>query len=307
MSLPLEGIRVIDLGQIYAVPYCTLQLAYMGADVIKVEPPGAGEFLRRPEVSRGGVGYSFLMLNANKRSVTLNLKDARGRDILLRLLESADVLAENYLGGVMESLGLGYEQLAPRFPRLIYASGKGYGLGSRWERLGAMDVTVQASSGFISVTGFADREGVKTPTTFIDMGTGSHLVSAILAALIQRGRTGRGQRVEVAMLDVCVPAMTTLIAQVLDGRRFHRMGNRHWGAVPCNVYPAADGGELMIFCLTEEHWQSCAKLMGREDADCRPALQKSRQPDADRRRSRRVGRRMDADDRARRADRHPDR
>jgi len=263
MTLPLEGIRVIDLGQIYAVPYCTMQLAYMGADVIKVEPPGTGELLRLPEVSRGA-SYSFLMLNANKKSVTLNLKDPRGREILLRLLEGADVLAENYLGGVMESLGLGYEQLAARFPKLIYASGKGYGAGSRWERLGAMDPTVQAASGFISVTGFADR-GVKTPATFIDMGTGSHLASAILAALIQRGRTGRGQRVEVAMLDVCVPAMTTLIAQVLDGRKFHRMGNRHWGAVPCNVYPAADGGELMIFCLTEAHWRSCAKLMGRED------------------------------------------
>ncbi len=123
MSLPLEGIRVIDLGQIYAVPYCTMQLAYLGAEVIKIEPPGSGEFLRRPEVSRGGVSYSFLMLNASKKSVTLNLKHPRGREILLQLLEGADVLVENYLGGVMESFGLGYEQLAPHFPRLIYASG----------------------------------------------------------------------------------------------------------------------------------------------------------------------------------------
>jgi CoA:oxalate CoA-transferase len=265
LSLPLEGIRVIDLGQIYAAPYCTMQLAYMGAEVIKVEPPGSGEFLRRPEVSRGGVGYSFLMLNANKKSVTLNLKHPRSREILLKMLAGADVLVENYLGGVMESLGLGYEHLAPRFPRLIYASGKGYGSGSRWERLGAMDSTVQASCGFISVTGFGDRTGVKTPATFIDMGTGSHLVSAILAALIHRGRTGRGQKVEVAMLDVCVPAMTSLIGQMLDGRRFKRLGNRHWGAVPCNVYPAGDGGEVLIFCLTDAHWRSCAKLMRRQD------------------------------------------
>jgi formyl-CoA transferase len=96
------------------------------------------------------------------------------------------------------------------------------------------------------------------------MGTGSHLTSAILAALIHRGRTGRGQKVEVAMLDVCVPAMTSLIAQVLDGRRFKRLGNRHWGAVPCNVYPASDG-EVLIFCLSEAHWRSVAKLMGREE------------------------------------------
>src|SRR5271167_3095251 len=198
MSLPLDGIRVIDLGQVYAAPYCTLQLAAMGADVVKIEPPVTGEVLRRPELPPGGGGYSFLMLNANKRSVTINLKDRRGQEIVLKLLEEADVLVENYLDGVMESFGLGYEQIAPRFPRLIYASGKGYGSNSRWARLGSMDNTIQASSGFISITGFADR-GVKTSATFIDMGTGSHLVSGILAALLQRGRTGRGQKVEVAM------------------------------------------------------------------------------------------------------------
>jgi crotonobetainyl-CoA:carnitine CoA-transferase CaiB-like acyl-CoA transferase len=270
MPLPLEGIRVIDLGQIYAAPYCTMQLAYMGADVIKVEPPGEGEFLRRPKVSRGGAGYSFLMLNAHKKSVTLNLKHPRAREILLKMLDGADVIVENYVSGVMESFGLGYDALAPRFPRLIYASGKGYGTGSRWERLGAMDVTVQASSGFISVTGFADREGVKTPATFIDMGTGSHLVSAILAALLYRERTGRGQKIEVSMHDISVPAMTSIIGQLLDGRRFHRLGNRHWGACPCNVYPTSAGGEVLVFCLSEVHWRTVAKLMGRDDLLCDP-------------------------------------
>jgi CoA:oxalate CoA-transferase len=263
MSLPLEGIRVIDFGQIYAAPYCTLQLAYMGAEVIKIEPPNGGELLRRPEVSPGGVNYSFLMLNANKKSVTLNLKDSRARDIALRLLENTDVLVENYLDGVMESFGLGYEQIAPRFPRLIYASGKGYGTNSRWARLGAMDNTVQASSGFISITGFPEA-GVKTSATFIDMGTGSHMVSGILAALLHRERTGRGQRVEVAMLDVCIPALTSVLAPVLQGRKFKRLGNRHWGACPTNVYPARDG-EVLIFCLTEAHWRTLARMMGRED------------------------------------------
>ncbi len=263
MSLPLDGIRVIDFGQIYAAPYCTLQLAYMGAEVIKIEPPNGGELLRRPEGSPGGVNYSFLMLNANKKSVTLNLKDRRARDIALKLLENADVLVENYLDGVMESFGLGYQQIAPRFPRLIYASGKGYGTNSRWARLGAMDNTVQASSGFISITGFPEA-GVKTSATFIDMGTGSHLVSGILAALLHRERTGRGQRVEVAMLDVAIPALTSVLAPVLQGRKFKRLGNRHWGACPTNVYPARDG-EVLIFCLTEAHWRTLAKIMGRAD------------------------------------------
>lgn len=268
MNLPLEGIRVIDLGQIYAAPYCTLQLAAMGAEIIKIEPPGLGELLRRPDVSPGGVNYSFLMLNWNKKSVTLNLKHPRAREIVLLLLADADVLVENYLDGVMESFGLGYEQLAERFPRLIYASGKGYGSGSRWAKLGSMDNTIQASSGFISITGFPDR-GVKTSATFIDMGTGSHLTSGILAALLHRGNTGRGQRVEVAMLDVAVPALTSILAPVLQGRKFKRLGNRHWGACPTNIYPATDG-EVLIFCLTEAHWRTFAKLIGRDDVLANP-------------------------------------
>ena len=263
MTLPLDNIRVIDLGQVYAAPYCTLQLAAMGADIIKIEPPGTGEVLRRPDLSPGGVNYSFLMLNANKRSVTINLKDRRGQEIVLKLLEGADVLVENYLDGVMESFGLGYDQIAARFPRLIYASGKGYGSGSRYAKLGSMDNTIQASSGFISITGFPDQP-VKTSATFIDMGTGSHLVSGILAALIHRGKTGRGQHVEVAMLDVAISALTSAIAPALQGMKFKRLGNRHWGACPTNIYPARDG-EILIFCLTEPHWRTLAKLIGREE------------------------------------------
>src|SRR5579863_3989300 len=263
MTLPLDNIRVIDLGQVYAAPYCTLQLAAMGADIIKIEPPRTGEVLRRPDVSPGGVNYSFLMLNANKRSVTINLKDPRGQEIVLKLLENADVLVENYLDGVMESFGLGYEDLAPRFPRLIYASGKGYGSDSRYAKLGSMDNTIQASSGFISITGFPDHP-VKTSATFIDMGTGSHLVSGILAALIHRGKTGKGQKVEVAMLDVAIPALTSILAPVLQGRKFKRLGNRHWGVCPTNIYPVSDG-EVLIMVLTEQHWRALAKLIGREE------------------------------------------
>jgi CoA:oxalate CoA-transferase len=264
MALPLEGIRVIDLGQIFAAPYCTLQLAYMGAEIIKIEPPSGGEMLRRPDQSPGGVSYAFLMLNANKKSVTLNLKHERGREILMRLLEDADVLVENFLSGVMEHLGLGYPQLSERFPRLIYASGKGYASDGPWAKLGAMDSTIQASSGFISVTGFEDGPGTRTPTTFIDMGTGSHLVSGILAALIQRGRTGRGQKVEVAMMDMALPSMSGLIANELEGKPYTRMGNRHRAACPSNVYETADG-EILIFCVSESHWQTVARLMHREE------------------------------------------
>lgn len=273
-ELPLQGIRVIDLGQIYAGPYCTLQLAYLGAEIIKVEPPGSGEYLRMPQ-SAGGASYAFLMLNANKKSVALNLKHPDGRAILKRLLAGADVLVENYLGGVMQQLGLGYDRLAAEFPRLIYASGSGYGPESRWSKLGAMDYTVQAACGMVSATGYPDRPGVRTPATFIDMGMGIHLVAGILAALIARGRTGRGQKIEVAMHDVCIPAMTRSLTIVLDGSASVRLGNRHPGISPSNNYPTEDG-ELSIFCLTEPHWQELIKLMGREDLNTDPRFRSPR-------------------------------
>ncbi|HUY18219.1 MAG TPA: CoA transferase [Candidatus Binataceae bacterium] len=259
---PLDGIRVIDLGQIYAAPYCTMQLAAMGAEVIKIEPPGIGEGLRFVGADPGKTNYAFLMLNANKKSVTLNLKDARGRALLMKLLERADVFVENYAGGTMESMGLGYDDLRERFPRLIYASAKGYGSDSRFAKLGAMDTSIQAACGQISATGFPDRDGVKTPATLIDMGTGSHLTSAILAALLGRARSGRGMKVEVAMFDIAVPGMTTVFAAALQGKKIRRSANQHPGVCPSNVYPAADGA-VLIFCLTEKHWRMLATMMGR--------------------------------------------
>jgi len=264
MSLPLEGVRVIELGQIYAGPYCGLQLAHFGAEVIKVEPPGEGEFLRmRPPAPRGA-NSNFLMLNAGKKSIALNLKDPRGCDILMRLVETADVLIENYAAGTLERLGLGWDQLAGRFPRLIYASCKGYGADSRWARLGAMDFTVQAASGIIDMTGYADRPGVRASAALIDTSTGMHLVAGILARLLERGRTGCGGRVEVAMLDVCIPAVNGMILAAMEGRTLPRLGNRHPSACPSNTYPAADG-EILIYCLTEEHWRRLARLMGRAE------------------------------------------
>jgi formyl-CoA transferase len=261
---PLDGIRVIDLGQIYAAPYCTMQLAAMGAEVIKIEPPGTGEGLRFVAADPGKTNYAFLMLNANKKSVTLNLKDERGRALLMKLLERADVFVENYAGGTMESMGLGYEDLCERFPRLIYASAKGYDADSRFAKLGAMDTSIQAACGQISATGFPDRDGVKTPATLIDMGTGSHLTSAILAALLGRARSGRGMKVEVAMFDVAVAGMTTVFSAALQGKKIRRAANRHPGVCPSNVYPASDGA-VLIFCLSEKHWRTLGAMMGRSE------------------------------------------
>ena len=269
MSLSLEGYRVIELAQIYAGPYCGLQLAHFGAEVIKIEPVGTGELLRKRTPAKHGTNYGFLMLNAGKKSVSLNLKDPRGRDILFRLLADSDVLLENYAPGALERMGLGYDDLAARFPRLVYASSKGYGPDSRFSQLGAMDFTIQAAAGIISMTGYADRPGVRVTAALIDTSTGMHLAAGILAALLERERTGRGRKVEVAMLDVCMPAINGAIGVVLDGYKVRRVGNRHPTASPCNTYPCADG-EIWIYCLTEANWQQLARLMNREDLLANP-------------------------------------
>ncbi|MGO9454079.1 MAG: CaiB/BaiF CoA transferase family protein [Candidatus Binataceae bacterium] len=269
MSLPLEGYRVIELSQIYAGPYCGLQLAHFGAEVIKVEPPGTGELLRKRPPAKHGTNYGFLMLNAGKKSVSLNLKDPRGRDILFRMLADADVILENYAPGALDRLGLGYQELAPRFPRLVYASSKGYGPDSRFAQLGAMDFTIQAASGIISMTGYADRPGVRVSAALIDTSTGMHLAAGILAALLERERTGRGRKVEVAMLDICMPAINGALGVARDGYKIRRVGNRHPTTCPCNTYPCADG-EIWIYCLTEANWQQLARLMGREELIAHP-------------------------------------
>jgi len=272
MSLPLAGTRVIELAQIYAGPYCALQLAHFGAEVIKVEPPGTGEFLRMRPPTPHGANSGFLMLNPGKKSITLNLKAPRGREILMRLLEGSDVLVENYAAGALERLGLDYASLAPRFPRLIYASCKGYGADSRWAQLGAMDFTVQASSGIVDMTGYADRPGVRATAALIDTSTGMHLAAGVLAAIIERGHSGCGQKVEVAMLDVCIPAVNGAIAAALEGNLLPRLGNRHPSSCPSNIYNATDG-QIFIYCLTEEHWRRFARLIGREDLLDNPRYQ----------------------------------
>ena len=269
MSMPLQGYRVIELAQIYAGPYCGLQLAHFGAEVIKIEPPGTGELLRKRPPAKHGTNYGFLMLNTGKKSVSLNLKDPRGREILFRMLADADVILENYAPGAIERLGLGYDDLAPRFPRLVYASSKGYGHDSRFAQLGAMDFTIQAASGIISMTGYGDRPGVRVTAALIDTSTGMHLAAGILAALLERERTGRGRKVEVAMLDICMPAINGAIGVVQDGFKIRRLGNRHPNACPCNTYPCADG-EIWIYCLTESNWHQLARLMTREDLITHP-------------------------------------
>jgi formyl-CoA transferase len=263
MSQPLRGIRVLELGQIYNVPYCALLLAAQGAEVIKVEPPG-GETVRRFAVSAGGASYSFLMLNANKKGVTVNLKSEHGRALFLDLVQHADVVLENYRAGALDGLGLGYAELSAANPRVILASGRGYGAGSAYEHYAAMDFTVQAISGHMAITGYPDQPPVKAGATLCDMLGAVHLFGAVLLALRERDQTGRGRAVEVAMLDATYPALMSYASPYLEtGNDPGRTGNRHSipGSAPYGIYPTRDGWAA-IMCVTDEHWRDFCRVSG---------------------------------------------
>jgi crotonobetainyl-CoA:carnitine CoA-transferase CaiB-like acyl-CoA transferase len=269
----LDGVVVLDLGQVYAGPYCTHLLRALGATVIKIEPFG-GEPIRWRSTG-DTAGQAFLMLNAGKQGVRLDLKKPRGREIFLDLVRQADVVVENFAPGVLDRLGIGWEVLHALKPDLVLASGRAYGRHPAAEGLRGMDVTVQAMSGIVSTTGFPDGAPVKAGGAVVDFATGTHLASAVLAALFQRERTGRGQHVEVAMQDAIVPTLTSNLAGLLeaDGDFPERTGNRHGGLAVCpyNVYPVEDGW-LAILCLRPKHWLDLCRLMDRPDLAEDPLL-----------------------------------
>lgn len=264
--MPLRGVRVLDLTQIYNGPYATFLMAMAGADVIKVEPPG-GEYLRRRD-ARAGAFMPFAMLNGCKKSISLNLKSHKGRELFLKLVETADVVAENFAPGVMDRLGLGYEVLRARNPRVIFASGSGYGQDGEYRDLMAMDLTVQAMSGVMSVTGYPDGPPTKAGAALCDFFGGVHLYGAIVTSLYRREKTGLGARVDVAMMDAVYPTMASNIGMLYGARNDipSRTGNRHGGLSLCpyNVYPTADGYTAII-CNNDKHWHGLLAAMGRSD------------------------------------------
>jgi crotonobetainyl-CoA:carnitine CoA-transferase CaiB-like acyl-CoA transferase len=271
MSRAIDGLVVIDLGQIYNGTYCSLLLSQLGADVIKVEPFG-GEPLRWRETD-GRESQAFVLLNTGKRSLRLNLKSERGRTLLLRLIRNADVLIENFAPGAMDRLGLSFDVLLAENPRLIIASGKGYGSTGPYSGLRAMDLAVQAMSGALSSTGFPDGPPVKSGAALADFLGGIHLLAGVLAALYQRTVTGAGQVVEVSMHDSILPTLTSPLAGYLDsnGAIPERVGNRHAGlaVAPYNVYPTSDGW-IAVMCISDRHWVSLTGLMRRDNLAADP-------------------------------------
>jgi CoA:oxalate CoA-transferase len=267
----LGGIRVLDLTRVYSGPYCTFLLAQAGADVIKIEPP-EGDSLRNRK-GPGGSALPFAMLNANKRTVTLNLKDERGWLLLRGLMAGADVLVENFRPGVMDRMGLGREAVRAQFPRLIYASASGYGSDGPYRDYPAMDLTMQAFAGVMDSTGFPDQPPVKAGAALVDFLAGAHLYGAIVTALLKRERDGEIIATEVAMLDALYPSLASSLGLAMRaGNAFvARTGNRHSGLSVCpyNVYPAADG-YVAIICNTNANWQALAKALGRDDLGSDP-------------------------------------
>ncbi len=277
--LPLDGVTVVDLGQIYNGPYCSFMLAMAGARVIKIEAKG-GEHLRRRSVV-GGAALPFAMLNSNKTFATLNLKSERGRELFKTMVARADVVVENFAPGAMERLGLGYEALSQINPRLVYGAGSGYGRSGPNRNYPAMDLTVQAMAGIMSATGYPDRPPVKAGPALCDFFGGTHLYAGIMTALFERERTGRGRLVEVAMQEAVYASLASNLGLHYGsgGQAPERTGNRHGGLAesPYNVYPTLDG-HIAIICVGETHWASLLKAMAREDllTDERYANLKSR-------------------------------
>jgi formyl-CoA transferase len=270
----LAGVRIVDLSQFEAGPSCTQTLAWLGAEVIKIEAPGRGEQGRGATSDAAGMdAHFFLILNSNKRSVTCNLKDPRGRDLLKRLIEKSDVLVENFAPGTIERLGFGYEDVRKMNPRLIYAQIKGFDPDGPYANYLAFDAIAQAAGGSLSITGEEDGRPIKPGLNVADTGAGLHCSIGILAALHQRAVTGLGQRIEISMQDAVINfGRIAYAAQANRGAAAPRTGNQSIlaGTSPSEVYPCKPGGPNdYVYVYTtragNHHWERLLQVIGRED------------------------------------------
>ena len=263
----LKDIRVIDFSRIVAGPHCTMCLADLGAEVIKLEDPRAGDDLRyhKPPDMKCDSPY-FLSLNRNKISVAVDLADPEGNKVVYDLLATADILVENFRTGVMERHGVGYEDLREKFPRLIYCSISGYGREGSQKSRAAYDPVVQAESGQMATNGSIESGPMRTGLAVTDTQTGHFAVQGILAALLVRERIGRGQFIEVPLFDVAVSSLSHYgIRYLLDGAELPRVGNGSNAAQPIGVFPAKDGKLIQVTCASERSFVQFATALGRSD------------------------------------------
>jgi crotonobetainyl-CoA:carnitine CoA-transferase CaiB-like acyl-CoA transferase len=261
---PLADLRVLDLTEHMAGPFCTMILADMGAEVWKLERPGKGDSSRAMGDGTERNPF-FRYLNRNKKSVTLDYKGPLGREVFLRLVRSVDVLVENYRATVMERAGLGYAALAGENPRLVYAQLSGYGVDGPYRDKGGFDLIAQGMGGLMHVTGEPDGPPTSVGQPICDLGTGMWGVQGILAALYARERTGRGQKVDCSLLETALGfSGWTSAAWLVDGQEPRRQGARHRQNAPYQRFATQDG-YLMIGAATQEFWERCARALGRPE------------------------------------------
>jgi crotonobetainyl-CoA:carnitine CoA-transferase CaiB-like acyl-CoA transferase len=279
----LEGIRVLDFTHVIAGPFCTVQLALLGAEVIKVEEPRAGDYMR----GRGGVdalrrdlmGDHFAVQNANKRSVAIDLAHPEGAALARRLAAGADVVVENFRPGVMERLGLGHAALSAANPGLVMCSLSAFGADGPLAARPAYDNVVQAFSGLMAMTGTAESGPLKTGAPVLDYASGTMAAFAVVAALLRRERTGRGQRLEVSMLDTAFLLMGTAVSSLLNGGRPPRPhGNGH-ALAAASCYATADGEAIMLGACTQRQFEALCRLIGRADLLADPRFADVRRQD----------------------------
>ena len=265
MAKPLQGIKVLDLTRVLAGPFCTMMLQDLGAEVLKVEMPVTGDDSRSFGPFKEGRSLYFVSINRGKRSMTLNLKNEAGKEVLRRLVRESDVLVENFRPGVMEKLGLGWETLREINPRLIYAASSGYGHTGPDSQKPAYDILAQAEGGVMSVTGWPDGAPVRVGCSIGDITAALFTANGITAALYQRELTGEGQKVDVAMLDCQVAILENALARYqVAGTPPEPLGNRHPTITPFQAYRASDD-YLVVAVGNDALWRTFCAAVGRED------------------------------------------
>jgi crotonobetainyl-CoA:carnitine CoA-transferase CaiB-like acyl-CoA transferase len=260
---PLDGIRVIDLTRILAGPYCTQALADAGADVVKIEEPSKGDDTRGwgPPFVNGQAVY-FLSVNRGKRGITLNLKASGGREILWKLLETADVLVENFRPGTLDRLGFSWEQVRQRNPHIVYASVSGYGPDGPWGGRPGYDAVIQGEGGLMSLTGSPDGPPFRVGASIADVLAGMTAFQGIVLALLRRQRTGEGGCVDVSLLESLLPTFAYHASTyLLTGKVPSRLGNRHPSLAPYETFEAADG-PVVLAVGSESLWRAFCRSMG---------------------------------------------
>lgn len=265
---PLDGITVISLEHAIAAPFCTRQLADLGARVIKIERPGAGDFARGYDERVRGMASHFVWTNRSKESLALDLKQEPAQVVLEQLLERADVLVQNLAPGAAARMGLSFETLRQRFPRLIVCDISGYGEGGPYEQKKAYDLLIQSESGFLSVTGGPGAEQMaKAGCSIADISAGMYAYSGILSALLLRERTGQGSRVEVSMLESMAEWMGFPMYYAFEGQaQPPRAGAAHATIYPYGPFPVGDGGSVMLGVQNEREWQAfCTQVLRRPE------------------------------------------